>query len=225
MNEFTKQIISCAFSLVVLISAYLGSYLPYKQSTDYINLLRSQDSIKTIEDFKSRFAAVLDSPSPIGAEELTRNLATIVTNVVQYNGKESPAVAEEVINFLDSYYAPLLAKPRGLSFGQDLYVLGSLNEVAFIQTNNPKYLAASKSYYLRGLELSPNRPQYLYGAFDVYRMEGNEAKIRETADKILTLWPNDEKTKNVYAEVLKEMDRAKGAKTPTSTPKVAPKKK
>ena len=60
-----------------------------------------------------------------------------------------------------------------MSFGQDLYLLGAINETAYAHTGNPAYLAAAQRYYEEGVAMGPNRPQSLYGLFDVYRAEGN----------------------------------------------------
>ena len=53
-----------------------------------------------------------------------------------------------------------------MSFGQDLYLMGAINETAYAHTGNPAYLAAAQKYYEEGVALGPNRPQSLYGLFD-----------------------------------------------------------
>jgi hypothetical protein len=49
--------------------------------------------------------------------------------------------------------------------------------------------------------LSPNRPQFLYGLFDFYRMTGNFARAREVGEKILALWPEDELARKILKDL------------------------
>ena len=96
-----------------------------------------------------------------------------------------------LVSYLDNYYAPIIANGKGMSFGQDLYLMGAINELAFVHTQNPAYLIAAQKYYEMGVTLGPNRPQCLYGLFDVYRAEGNVASTTAIADRILSNWPTD----------------------------------
>jgi hypothetical protein len=97
-----------------------------------------------------------------------------------------------------------------MSFGQNLYLLGALNEVALVKTRDPKYLVAAKRYFLMGLERGPKRPQFLYGMFDVYRAEGDVVKTQEIANQILAQWPTDERTRQALAEFLERANASRG---------------
>ncbi len=79
-----------------------------------------------------------------------------------------------------------------MSSGQDLYLLGAINEMAFVRTGDPLDLQASQRYYEKGEQLGPNRPQVLYGLFDIYRAENNVSGATAIADKILANWPSDQ---------------------------------
>ena len=46
-----------------------------------------------------------------------------------------------------------------MSFGQDLYLEGAINELAFAGTGDPTYLAAAQHWYGEAVQLGPNRPQ------------------------------------------------------------------
>jgi hypothetical protein len=96
-----------------------------------------------------------------------------------------------IMSFLGKYYDPITARGKGMSFGQDLYLLGAINEMAFVRTGDRSYLQASQQYYEEGERLGPNRPQSLYGLFDVYRAEDNAAEVTTIGEKILANWPTD----------------------------------
>ena len=78
-----------------------------------------------------------------------------------------------------------------MSFGQDLYLEGAINEIAFAETGNPTYLAAAQKWYSEGVALGPNRPQSLYGLFDVYRAESDATDTIAVGTTILRNWPTD----------------------------------
>ena len=69
--------------------------------------------------------------------------------------------------------------------------MGALHEIAFSTTGNPSYIALAKQYYEEGETLGPNRPQTLYGLFDVYRAMGDVTDAQAVAAKILADWPSD----------------------------------
>ena len=89
-----------------------------------------------------------------------------------------------------------------MSFGQDVYILGMINEIAFLKTKEPKYLQAAEKYFKMGQTLGPKRPQTLYGLLDVYRMSGNIDAFKKIADQVLSQWPDDARTSNLVNQML-----------------------
>jgi hypothetical protein len=145
--------------------------------------------VNSLNDLTARLSVPLDYPSPIGQEELVRNTANNILSFISQGA--DPTSTAVLVSFLNSYYDPIIARGRGMSFGQDLYLMGAINEMAYVHTGNPAYLADSQKYYEEGVELGPNRPQSLYGLFDVYRAEGNVESTTATGEKILSNWPSD----------------------------------
>lgn len=143
----------------------------------------------SLSDLETRLSTPLNYPSPVGQEELVRNMANSVLAFVQQGG--DPSSSAQLIGYLNSYYDPILSQGRGMSFGQDLYIEGAINEIAFAETGNPTYLSDSQKYYLEGNQLAPNRPQPLYGLFDVYRAAGDATDTIAIGKKILSNWPSD----------------------------------
>ncbi len=206
MDSQIKKAIAVSAAIFLLLTAYYGSYLPMRKSMMFIETMKDSGSIKTLKDFENIFSIPLDYPSPIGQEELVRSMANNVANGLQ--SISDPKAIDELINYVNGYYEPIISRGKGMSFSQNLYILGMLNEIAFIRTNsvnepNPAYLKAAERYFTMSHQLGPKRPQGLYGLLDVYRMEGNIDGFKVIADQVLSQWPDDQKASNLISQVLK----------------------
>jgi hypothetical protein len=160
---------------------------------------------------ENKLSSPLDYPAPIGQEELVRNMANSVLSFVQQGGDASSTAA--LVGYLNSYYDPILSQGRGMSFGQDLYLEGAINEIAFASTGDSTYLAAAQKWYSEGVALGPNRPQSLYGLFDVYRASGDSTDTLAIGSTILKNWPTDTRIQQAMAMFLM------ATSTPTGTKK------
>jgi hypothetical protein len=183
---------------VIIVAALLGvaaygSYMPMRKAQQYIATLQGLQTqagaAKSLQDLENKLGAPLDYPSPIGQEELVRNMANSVLGFIQQGGNASTTA--DLVGFLNGYFDPILQNGKGMSFGQDLYLEGAINEVAFATTGDPSYLAASQKWYSEAISLGPNRPQALYGLFDVYRAEGNASGTIAVGTTIMRNWPSD----------------------------------
>lgn len=204
MKPNTKKLVAVAASVLLVAIAYYGSYLPLKKSGLHIKATRDLSGTLSVGDFQDRLSIALNAPSPIGQEELVRQAASMSLNIMR-NVQEQPMVIASLVGFVEKNYEPLIIRGYGLSFGQDIYLLGVINEVAFLSTGDPKYLESAKKYFLTGLEAGPTRPQPLYGLFDVYRAEGNLEELKKIVDQILEQWPDDENIKRIYGGYLDEI--------------------
>ena len=207
MNESNKKIIALLASIVIIVMIYYGSFLPLRKSQIFISTMRYLGEAKTLDELKTRVSVPLDYPSPYGQEELVRQVASLVTNIVSQSNT-TPPVIDDLISYLNKYYSPIIENGRGMSFNQNLYVLGSLNEVAFIRTNKVEYLMAAEKYFTRSYELGPKRPQALFGLFDVYRAKGDVAKVTEISNQILNQWPGEERTRQAVKDFLDRISAA-----------------
>ena len=196
--------------------AIWGSYMPMRKAQMFITTLQAlqtpQGQATSLTDLENKLSVPLNYPSPIGQEELVRNMANSVLSFVQQGGNATDTAA--LIGYLNSYYDPILNAGKGMSFGQDLYLEGAINEIAFAQTGNPTYLAAAQKWYSEGVALGPNRPQSLYGLFDVYRAENNVSGTLAVGTTILKNWPTDTRVQQAMS-----LFRIMASSTPTSTKK------
>ncbi len=212
MDNTVKKIIGVILAAIVAAVTVYGSYLPMRKAQIFIATLQSLQAqpVSSMEELKNRLSPPLDYPSPIGQEELVRNMANSILSFVQ-RGSDATSTAE-LIGFLNGYYDPIIARGTGMSFGQDVYLLGAVNEIAFAHTGDGRYLELAKQYYIEGQTLGPNRPQPLYGLFDVYRAMGDVTNTKIIADKILTNWPTDQNISTALVQFLGTV--AKSPKAP-----------
>jgi hypothetical protein len=216
MNETSKKIIAIALVVAILSIAYYGSYLPLRKAQGFIATLQGFQTspVTSLSDLETRLSGPLDYPSPIGQEELVRNTANSILNFVQQSPSATATI--EMVNYLMSYYNPILDRGTGMSFGQDLYLAGAINEIAFARTGDTDMLAAADKYYSEGVALGPNRPQPLYGLFDVYRAEGNVSGTIMVANTILTNWPSDSSIRQAVAQFEATIPTSSAAKGKTN---------
>ncbi len=207
MNPDIKKIIAVSASIFIVLVGYYGSYLPMRKSMIFIEAMQSSYRVKTVNDFEDVFSVPLDYLSPIGQEELVRSMANSINGSIQ--GVSDPKAVNELINYAEKYFSPIIARGKGMSFGQDVYILGMMNEIAFIKTKEPKYLQAAEKYFKIEQALGPKRPQGLYGLLDVYRMNGKLDEFKKIADQILNQWPNDVRITGMINQALKTSSTTK----------------
>ncbi len=191
MSPVIKKAIAIAVVVFIIAIDYYGSYLPWRKSTLFIEAMQSTSAIRTISDFERIFSIPLDYSSPIGQEELVRSVANSIINSL--NSIPQSQGIKEMIRYVENYYEPIINRGRGMSFGQNLYLLGALNESAYLKTREISYLNSAEKYFKKAQELGPKRPQPLYGLFDVYRLKGDKAAAEAIGRQIISQWPDDEK--------------------------------
>lgn len=220
MEDRTYQrVVAIIIVAIILGVAVCGSYLPMRKAQMFIATLQGlqtqQGQATSLQDLENKLSAPLNEPSPVGQEELVRNMANSILSFVQQS--KDPSSTAALISYLNSYYDPILNQGKGMSFGQDLYLEGAINEIAYANTGDPTYLAAAQKWYSEGVTLGPNRPQALYGLFDVYRAENNTTDTIAVGTTIMRNWPTD--TNIQQAMALYEMMANSSATVATSTKK------
>lgn len=200
MNQSVRHIIAVSLGIVILGIGIYGNYLPWRKSVAYVSASQKAASAKSLDDLRKVIAPALELSSPIGQPELVRNLANSLMSVVR--STDNPELIDASLKFLAEYYNPIIEKGSGMSFGQDLYIVGVIHEISAIQSKNPVYLDVAERAFLSGTEASPNRPQYLYGLMDVYRFKRDGDRFKSVADKILENWPEDEKTRKLVEDLV-----------------------
>ncbi len=189
IKDSIKKVLAVIFSIFVFVVMYYGTYLPYNKSQLYIGFLQGLGDINSLVQLEKSADVALSAPSPVGQEELVRNFGNTALNILHQN--PNPQLSEAIVNFLMSYYAPIIENGRGINFTQNLLVVGTVYEIAGTNTKNSQYLDQAESYFKEGLALSPRRPQFLYNLFDLYLQEKKFADAQNIANQILTYWPGE----------------------------------
>ncbi|MDR3582367.1 MAG: hypothetical protein P4L67_03790, partial [Candidatus Pacebacteria bacterium] len=203
MEDRTYRITAAIIIIAIIFGvAVVGSYLPMRKAQMFIATLQGLQTTpaSSLQDLETRLSAPLDYPSPIGQEELVRNMANSVLAFVQQ--APDPSSTAALVGYLNAYYNPILNSGKGMSFGQDVYLEGAINEIAFAETGDKTYLTAATNWYLLANKLGPNRPQALYGLFDVYRAANNATDTVATAQHILANWPTDTRIQQALAQYI-----------------------
>ncbi len=220
MEDRTYQRVAAVIIVAAIFGiAIYGSYLPMRKAQMFIATLQGLETKEgqatSLQDLENKLSVPLDYPAPIGQEELVRNMANSILSFVQQS--KDPSSTAALIGYLNSYYDPILSHGKGMSFGQDLYLEGAINEIAFANTGDPTYLAKAQKWYSEGVALGPNRPQALYGLFDVYRAENNTTDTIAVGRTIMHNWPTDTNIQKAMA--LYEMMASSTMVVATSTVK------
>ncbi|OGZ01790.1 MAG: hypothetical protein A2946_04000 [Candidatus Liptonbacteria bacterium RIFCSPLOWO2_01_FULL_53_13] len=209
MNDNLKKFLGVIVSAAIVAIGIYGNYLPLRKSQIYISSTREAYNAKTLADFEKAISPALDAPSPIGQSELVRNVATTVMGIIVNSDQNTPLI-DASLKYALTYYDPLIARGKGLSFEQDLYILGLIYQRAYLKTQNPKYLESALYYYKEGYARGPKRPQFLYGLFDAYRLAGDVGNVDMIMSQILKEWPGDDAAKSAHAQFknkVQEMNR------------------
>jgi len=183
--------ISAAVLIVAAVSGwYLGAYLPFQKSKKFIEVIRSGSAIKTVEELERRFDSVLDIPSPVSRDE---TIGFFVDQMVTVLGTKPPAeVGARLIAYTENKVRLVLQNPKSPELTKVLLKMASLNELGWIVYQKESYFRSAENYLGRCLQVSPNRPQCLYGLFNLYASVGDRERVKAIGEEILRFWPNDE---------------------------------
>lgn len=202
MSETTKRLIAAVVSIAALAVLVYGTYLPFRKSRLYITALENSGQAASLDQFLVPFMAALEAPSPMGQEELVRNFGGTVGSIVE--GSKA-GVDETIVRALgatlDRYAQPIVERRSGLSQAQTFYTLLSAYRIFDGHDDTKNFRDRYGSLLKRGIEISPDRPQFLYGLIDFERRYGSNAEARKYAERVKELWPADDNIDRVLREL------------------------
>ncbi len=186
-----EQIIIVVLIFLTLLGLYFGSYLPFVKGQKYIFFANSIGSIKTLEQFKVLTNDLLSFHSPVGQEESVRFLSQDILNLMSVQNQP-----EEVVRDLAGIIEGNILKDnvRHLLNGASAY------SVLWNRYKKPEDFLKIEDYMQKTLAIGPNLPPALYPLFDLYRIQGNQEKMREIGEIILKNWPEDEKIRTILGK-------------------------
>lgn len=179
-----KYVVSTLLIILTLAGIIWGAIFPFTKARMYMEAFNVE--LASVGDFVNVFEAVIDFPSPVGDEEVTRLLSGVVERALLTD------IPEEVASALVRYWESKAYKnnPRHLLAAASLY------QNLWYRYKGEEYFEKAERYYLIVELFSPNLPQALYSLFEMYRGIEDEDKIREYGEKILSFWPQDERVRD-----------------------------
>ncbi|HXF44193.1 MAG TPA: hypothetical protein VNK70_01885 [Candidatus Paceibacterota bacterium] len=189
MAKIFKKFVIVVIIAVAVTGWWFGAYLPFQKSKMFIEVIRSGSVIKTVDMLEQRFDAVLGFPSPIGKDEVVGFFADQMVSVL--GTKPPKEIGTRLIAYTEDRVRGVLENPRSPELTKVLLKMASLNELGWVVYQNEVYFRAAEKYLYQCLEVSPNRPQCLYGLFNIYANSGLKAEAKAVGEKIIGFWPED----------------------------------
>jgi len=186
-----KQIVIMIVMFFALLALYFGSYLPFVKAQKYIFFAGSMGNVKTLEQFKISVSDLFGFYSPVGQEEAVRFASQNILNLMS-----APNQPEAVVRDL----AGIIETNSLKNNVRHLLNISSAYSILWNRYKKPEDFLKMEDYIQKTLAIGPDLPPALYPAFDLYRVEGNQAKLREVGETILKNWPNDEMVRAVLGK-------------------------
>ena len=82
MNPSIKKIVIVIVIVIVLFAIYYGSFLPLRKSQSLVRAMRSVGAARTVDDLEKILSQSLDFYSPVGQDEIMRQVANLILDVL-----------------------------------------------------------------------------------------------------------------------------------------------
>lgn len=197
MSLKLKQLIALGITIVALGLLYTSAYLPYVKGSLYISAMQSSQQATTLQDYLKPFDDAMNFWSPVGEPEIIRFFGNSTLSLLNDQKQSLPeSVATPLVSYTIQKLSSHPLGGKGLNYSQDLLIEASIISTYAEKYNKPDILPAAEELYKEGLQLSPNRPQFLYGLFSLYLTEGKSAEAKTIGEEILKYWPTDKNVAN-----------------------------
>ncbi len=190
MKEVIKyKNISAGILIIGAVLAIIyGSLQPLTKSQSFIKGLQNFSQIKTFGDFTTQFDAIFNYPSPVGNEEIGRFLSDQITSIISQQNQP-----EDVSRALVSYMEPHMTQNDLQTFLTDAH----FHLILWENFHKTEDYSAAEQAYLKALAIGPKLPPVLYGLASLYASGSDRVKFIQTAETILSYWPDDAQLKNL----------------------------
>lgn len=189
MNTIIKKTVIVIVIVVVIVGLYFGALLPYRKAKAFISSIRSLQSVRTVDEIERGFQTVLDIGSPVGRDETIGFIIDQLTSIIR--SRPSAEVGGLIVDYAEEVSRPVLTDSANSELTKTILKMGVIYQTAWALYEDGAYAARAEEMFLAGLKISPNRPQFLYGLFDLYASGGREAEAIEIGKEIVRFWPND----------------------------------
>jgi len=198
----SKQLIALFITAFALVLMYLSAYLPYVKGSLYITALQNSQQATTLQDYLKPYEDAFNFWSPVGDPEEIRFFGNNILNLLS-NQKQtlSETAATNLVDYaFDKLNSPSLGT-KGLNYSQVILEKASILASYGKIYKKPEAFQKAEELYKQGLELSPHRPQFLYGLLSLYLAEGKTVEAKAIGETILKYWPTDQNIAKIMAEL------------------------
>ncbi len=195
MDKFIKNILAPLGIILAVLSLIYGAFLPFRKSQLFIAAMQNAYRSQTIGDYEATYNKAFGFYSPVGQAEDIRFLLSQISGAII--AKPPQDVSDALVSYADAVSRANGTGRQGLNYTQELVTLATIHEANYHNYKSQKDYDAALALYEKGLSLSPSRPQFLYGLFQLYMDAGDTANEKAIGEKILSLWPNDTKIEGI----------------------------
>ncbi len=191
MNQLKSVLISVLI-ILALAGIYCGAYRPFVKAQLYVAVRGAAPAFQSFDEFVSYHDKMFDYYSPIGNRETVKFFIENMLNMIaQENQPEE--VARVVVEYGESYiYENEVVHLLQMAYSYD---------TLWQRFGNKEYFEKAEFYYNQVYEIGPRLPHVLYGLLSLYQRGGNVDKTKEVGEKILELWPDDERVTGVLDSI------------------------
>lgn len=175
---------------MTLLALYFGALLPYQKARGYITVARGIADYDTFSALKADYDKLFEHNSPVGGEEVVKFFANDILNIVSQGH-----VPEEVAVALTEYTESQIDKNKNNV--THLLTMGYIYSVMRQRFGNDPYFERAEGYFLRVNEIGPMIPQGLYGLLELYVRSNRLDKARDIGERILEIWPTDNRVQAI----------------------------
>ncbi|GEM_PF-301923 len=203
LDPLIKKSLVIFGSAAMIVFIYFSAYLPYMKSQKLIDALGGIQGGASLQSYEKAFSSALDFYSPVGQEESVRQLGNSTFSILSSQKNLPRDISEELLDFNLKYFNPIIEDSRGGNASQNILVLGQTYHVLALGYNDVNYLDTAISYYKKGLDRSPRRPQFLYSLLEAYQAKKDYPSAIKIGDEIVKYWPADTQVKQGIEDMRK----------------------
>jgi tetratricopeptide (TPR) repeat protein len=201
VRNLIKYVVAPALVVLSVLSLIFGEYLPLEKSKQLIISLNQAGNSATLKDFENAFNNTFNFYSPVGQPESLRFFGSQIVNYL--NHKLPADLLQGLTDYTDKVFEANENGVgfKGLNYTQTRLTLANIHYLNWVNLKNKVDFDKAEAYYKEVVELSPTRPQALYGLLQLYYFNNDVEKTLSMADKILSIWPDDQKIKDMVSNL------------------------
>jgi len=185
-----RNIVVVIIIITALAGTYYGAYRPFVKSRLYISVGQAAASVRVFDDLVAHYDTMFNYYSPIGNKEVAKFFSSNILNLIFKEGQ-----SEEVTKALVEYATSYLSQDDTVHLLQIAYEY----DLLWQRFGDAEYYDMAESYYSQVNDIGPRLPHALHGLFNLYGRSGDSEKQRTIGEKILELWPYDERVKKIIS--------------------------